>query len=204
MSWLNQRRRALMMATKGAGEIIYQLPQPVTHSGKSIFDTGVNLLARNDDWSAFIDLSITVRECYILANGASGTYQTSSTANNQVASDVYNNGGFCLTKGTFAGQYGTNMLVNNSVLRFGASYPWDYTGRIKAVMVHNKAAKSITVYLSYGGTTYSKQTIIYTTYPVGSALNLTTYYRGTLNNLTIYGKALSASECENLVIGGAA
>lgn len=199
------RRRALMAATKVADEIIYQLPQPVTHSGRSIFDTGVNLLAQSEDWSVFIDLNITVRECYILANGVSGTYQTSSTANNQVANDVYNNGGFCITKGTNGGMYATTMLVNKSSFRFDtSSYPWDYTGRIKAVMVHNKVAKSIIAYLSYGGTTYSKKTITYTTYPSGSALNLTTWYRGTLNDLTIYGKALSKSECENLVIGGAA
>lgn len=199
MTDLMNRRRALMGLRSETDALLYALPAPVSHASRAIFNTGINLLENDMDWTAAIKLNINDRDCCIISNGVSNNY----AGNNSAISGVYTDGGFCVAKGSHGGQYMTYAVSKNKKSSFSSStYPWNYIGIINCCVVHSKNDKSFTFYLSYGGETYAKTAQTYDVYPFATAFNLTTWFKGVLSDLKVYAKALTETECSEFLIGG--
>ena len=192
---MTDRRRAMMAAQRDS--TLYSLQTPEVHSTVDVYTSSINLFDYDQDWTVFVDVDATRRECTPFFNTVSAP--PSSAFNNNIMTTVATDGGICLSKGTYSGQYGTTCLVNSRVARFSAgNYPWTYTGRIKACIVHHKAAKTVDFFIKYANVQYEKKSLTYSAYPSGS-YNMGVYFAGTLYGLTVYGEAKTDAECIGMI-----
>lgn len=192
---LMQRRRALM-GGRGSG-ILWSLDAPVAHSGKATYMSTFNLFDHNEDWTVFVNLDCTNRDCVPIFNTV--TTPPTGVFNDNIISTVLADGGLCVSKGRHGGIYGTYCVLNSSKYSFSSStYPWTYTGNIKICVVHSANSKQMDFFVKYTNVNYVKKSLTYTTYPTGT-YNMGAYFSGKLNELTVYKGAKSEAECVAMI-----
>lgn len=189
-------RRRTMLAKGSAQEIAYQLSAPVEHESAAVFDTGFKCLDKDWDFTVFVDVTLAERGSVPAFHP---TANTSSSEASTIQTSVINNGGFSVGQWFGAPGGSASYAAIKGVKEAMTGFGWAVSGKFTAYIVHEKGSAGIRVVYRYESNAVKTVHVDGDAWVLSSDSCLRSLFRGTLNALTVYSRAMTDSECAGLL-----
>lgn len=194
---LMQRRRALMAAKNDSlPEILYQLQNQIEHSDShQTFFSGYALLKEDRDFTVFVDVNQTFRDC-VPVFCAIATI-SGSKSNTDIQSSIKKNGGVSVGQWPGGPSGNGGYVTATGAATVISNYAWTANGRIRICVVHHKDSNIFRVLLK-NAASITKTDISFASFPQTNK-EMMSRFKGTLYSLTVYSAAKTDTECNDLM-----